>query len=62
MTQANTIKISSDYYGERQAVSNLTIKMTDPSDAGGYVCLATNAAGQNSVTAELTVHGMSDIL
>ena len=62
MTQANTIEISSGNFGERQTVSNLTTKLADPSDAGGYVCLATNAAGRNSATAELTVHGMSDIL
>jgi len=59
MTQANTIEISSDHFGEREIVSNLTIVMADPSDAGGYVCLATNVAGQDNTTAELTVHGKS---
>ena len=59
MTQANTIEISSDNFGEREIVSNLTILMTNPSDAGGYVCLATNAAGQDCTTAELIVHGKS---
>ena len=57
MTQANRIEISSGNFGEREIVSNLTITMTDPSDAGGYVCLATNPAGQDNRTAELTVHG-----
>jgi len=59
MAETNTIEISSEIFGERETVSNLTIVMADPSDAGGYVCLATDAAGQNSATAELTVHGMS---
>ena len=59
MTQANTIEISSGNFGEREIVSNLTIIMTDPSDAGGYVCLVTNAAGQENATAELTVLGKS---
>ena len=59
MTQANTIEVSSDNFGEREIVSNLTIIMTDTSDAGGYACLATNAAGQDNRTAELTVHGKS---
>ena len=57
MAQTNTIEISSDDFGEREIVSNLTIVMADPSDAGGYVCQATNAAGQDTATAELTVHG-----
>ena len=59
MTQANTIEVSSDNFGEREIVSNLTIVMADPSDAGGYVCLATNVAGQDNTTAQLTVHGKS---
>ena len=59
MTQANTIEVSSDNFGEREIVSNLTVVMADPSDAGGYVCLATNAAGQDNTTAQLTVHGKS---
>ena len=61
MAQTNTIEISSDNFGEREIVSNLTIVMADPSDAGGYVCQATNAAGQDTATAELTVHGKSEI-
>ena len=38
-------------------MSNLTIIMTDPSDAGGYACNVTNVVGQDTATAELTVHG-----
>ena len=61
MAQTNTIEISSDNFGEREMVSNLTIVMADPSDTGEYVCQATNAAGQDTATAELTVHGKSQI-
>jgi len=59
MAQANTIEISSNNLAEGKTVSNLTIVMADPSDAGGYVCLATNPAGQDNATAQLTVHGKS---
>ena len=59
MAQTNTVEISSDDFGEREIVSNLTIVMADPSDAGGYVCQATNVASQVISTAELTVHGKS---
>ena len=51
------IEISNSTFGEREIVSNLTIVMADPSDAGGYVCNATNVAGQDTAAAELTVHG-----
>ena len=57
MEQPGVIEISTSTFGEREIVSNLTIIMADPSDAGGYVCNATNAAGQDTVAAELTVHG-----
>jgi len=59
MAQANAIGISSDNFGEREIVSNLTIVMADPSDAqpGVYVCIATNEPGQDTASAELTVHG-----
>ena len=62
VTQANTIEISSDNFGEREIVSNLTIVMANPCDAGGYVCLATNVAGQDNTTSELTVHGKSLVI
>ena len=61
MTETNTIEISSDDFGEREIVSNLTIVMAAPSDTGGYVCQATNVAGQDNATAELTVHGKSEM-
>ena len=51
------IEIINSTFEEREIVSNLTIIMADPSDAGGYVCMATNVAGQDTVVAELTVHG-----
>ena len=61
MAQTNTIEISSDSFGEREIESNLTIIMADPSDTGGYICQATNVAGQDNATAELTVHGKSQL-
>ena len=51
------IEISADTSGERMVLSNLTIIMTDPSDAGEYICMATNVAGQDTAAAELTVYG-----
>ena len=56
MEQPGVIEISSSTFGEREILSNLTIIMADPSDAGVYVCMATNAAGQDTAAAELTVH------
>ena len=55
--QPGVTEISTITFGEREIVSNLTIIMADPSDAGGYTCNATNAAGQDTTAAELTVHG-----
>ena len=55
--QPGVIKISNSTFGEREIVSNLTIIMADPSDAGRYACNATNAAGQDTAAAELIVHG-----
>ena len=57
MEQPGVIEISTSTFGEREIVSNLTIIMADPSDAGGYVCNATNIVGQDTAAAELTVHG-----
>ena len=57
MERPGVIEIITSTFGEREIVSNLTIIMADPSDAGGYACNATNAAGQDTTAAELTVHG-----
>ena len=57
MEQPGVIEISISTFGEREILSNLTIIMADPSDAGGYTCNATNVAGQDTAAAELTVHG-----
>ena len=57
MDELGVIEIITSTFGEREIVSNLTIIMADPSDAGGYVCNATNAAGQDTAAAELSVHG-----
>jgi len=50
-------EINSYTYGERGSLSTLNITMADPSDAGGYVCMATNVAGRDTSAVELTVHG-----
>ena len=57
MEQPGVIEISDSTFGEREIVSNLTIIMADPSDAGGYICMATNVVGQNTIVAQLYVHG-----
>ena len=57
MEQPGAIEINTSTDGEREIVSNLTIIMANPSDAGGYACNATNVAGQDTAAAELTVHG-----
>ena len=57
MEQPGVIEISNSTFGEREILSNLTIIMADPSDAGGYACNATNVVGQDTAAAELIVHG-----
>ena len=57
MDEPGVIEIGNRTFGEREIVSNLTIIMADPSDAGGYICNATNVAGQDTAAVELTVHG-----
>ena len=57
MEQTGVIEISTSTFGEREILSNLTIIMADPSDAGGYICNATNVVGQDTAASELTVHG-----
>ena len=57
MEQPGVIEITTRTFGEREIVSNLTIIMADPSDAGGYACNATNVVGEETAAAELTVHG-----
>ena len=43
--------------GDRERRSNLTILGTQPSDAGGYACVARNEPGSVMQQATLTVHG-----
>ena len=59
MSVDDAIEITTNTSGEREILSNLTIVMADPSDAqpGVYVCRATNEPGQDTASAELTVHG-----
>ena len=56
MEQSEMIDISYNIF-EESILSTLTIIMANPSHAGGYVCMATNTAGQATAFAELTVHG-----
>ena len=55
--QPGVIEISNDTFGERGSLSTLNITMAGPSDTGGYVCMAANAAGSDTSAVELTVHG-----
>ena len=43
--------------GARRVVSNLTIQSALPLDAAQYTCSATNLAGDETRSADLTVHG-----
>ena len=43
--------------GDRERRSNLTILGSQPSDAGGYVCVARNEPGSVMLQANLTVYG-----
>ena len=47
--------------GDRERRSNLTILGTQPSDAGGYACVAVNEPGTDREQATLTVHGEPDL-
>ena len=42
MEQPGVIEIITSTFGEREIMSNLTIIMADPSDAGGYACNVTS--------------------
>ena len=57
MEQPGVFEISSSTFGKKEILSNLTIILADPSDAGGYACMATNVVGQDTAATELTVHG-----
>ena len=46
--------------GDRERRSNLTVLDTQPSDAGGYACVAMNEPGTEREQATLTVHGEPD--
>ena len=55
--EANVTSITEMMSGERVLMNNLTIESAQPSDAGEYVCVAENGAGNISATATLVVHG-----
>ena len=55
--QSATFVIVEQEIGDRERRSNLTILGTQPSDVGGYACVARNEPGSVIQQATLTVHG-----
>ena len=55
--QSGVYRIEEQEIGDRERKSNLTILGTQPSDTGGYACVAVNEAGNVMLQATLTVHG-----
>ena len=55
--QSATFVIVEQEIGDRERRSMLTILGTQPSDAGGYACVAVNEPGSVMLQATLTVHG-----
>ena len=55
--QSVDVMIEEQEIGDRERRSMLTILGTQPSDAGGYACVAMNEPGSVMLQATLTVHG-----
>ena len=55
--QSGGHRIEEQEIGNRKRRSNLTILSTQPSNAGGYTCVALNEPGTDTEQATLTVHG-----
>ena len=55
--QSGVYRIEEWEIGDRERRSNLTILGSQPSDAGGYACVAVNVPGNVMLQATLTVHG-----
>ena len=55
--QSTTFVIVEQEIDNRERRSMLTILGTQPSDAGGYACVARNEPGSIMQQATLTVHG-----
>ena len=55
--QSGVYRIEEQEIGDRERRSMLTILDSQPSDAGGYACVAINEPGSVMVQATLTVHG-----
>ena len=55
--QSGGHRIEEQEIGDRERRSNLTIFGSQPSDAGGYACVAVNEPGSVMLQANLTVHG-----
>ena len=62
VVETEGVSIVSVQRGARQTVSNLTFQSVEPRDAAQYTCSATNIAGSDTQSANLTVHGMSPAL
>ena len=55
--QSGDVLIVEQEIGDRERRSMLTILNSQPSDAGGYACVAMNEPGSVMLQANLTVHG-----
>ena len=55
--QSVDVMIEEQEINDRERRSMLTILGTQPSDAGGYACVAMNEPGSVMLQATLTVHG-----
>ena len=55
--QSATFMIEEQEIGDRERRTMLTILGSQPSDAGGYACVAMNEPGNVMLQATLTVHG-----
>ena len=55
--QSVDVMIEEQEIGDRERRSNLTILGSQPSDAGGYACVARNEPGSVMQQATLTVRG-----
>ena len=58
--QSGVHRIQEQEIRDRERRSNLTIFGSQPSDAGGYACVAMNEPGTDREEATLTVHGEPD--
>ena len=55
--ESDRVSIDIVLRGARQVASNLTIEPVQPRDSGQFTCMASNVAGNDSQSADLTMHG-----